>query len=190
MQAVFVKKYFGGAFSCKICHKKDSLSTLGYAPASGVQDAPGKRETVSHNVSGRKPLSFRRERYNMGLPPPDATKGLKDGLEVLPFIAGEGSGNVFPNGESGPNKLICSSVCNVFLPHFHNDSDGFKEKAGTSAVVDARLLSGDGQILARRAECDNIDRFQILAGDCCDAANVTHVRKMVAGDGDRIGFDF
>lgn len=125
----------------------------------------------------------------MGLPPPDATKGLEDGLEVLAFIAGEGSGNVFPNGESGPNKLICPSVCNVFLPHFLNDSDGFKEKAGTSAVVDASLLSGHGQILARRAESDDIDRLQFRAGYFRDATDVAHVREMVAGYGNGIGFN-
>lgn len=110
-------------------------------------------------------------------------------MEVLTFVAGECSGNVFPNGESGPNKLICPSVCNVFLPHFLYDSDGFKEKAGTSAVVNARLFSGHGQILARRAERDNIHRFQIRAGDFRDAADMTHVREMVAGDGDGIGFN-
>ena len=84
----------------------------------------------------------------MGLPPPDTAKGLEDGLEVLAFIAGEGSGNVFPNGESGPNKLICPSVCNVFLPHFLNDSDSLKEQTASCPFMDARLFPGDRQILA------------------------------------------
>lgn len=84
----------------------------------------------------------------MGLPPLDATKRLEDGLEVLPFVAGKGAHDILPHGESRSNKLICPSVCNVFIPHFLDDSDGFKEKTGTRTFVDARLFSGYGQILA------------------------------------------
>ena len=75
--------------------------------------------------------------------PPDFTKRLEDGLEVFPFVAGKCAWDILEYGESGPNKLICPSVCNIFLPHFLDDSDGFKEKAGTRTFVDARLFSGD-----------------------------------------------
>ena len=81
------------------------------------------------------------------------TKRLEDGLEVGSFVAGEGSGNIFPNSESWIYSMGC-------FPHFCNDTDGFKEKVRTLAFVDAELFAGDGQILA------------IMNGDVLDAETV------------------
>ena len=79
--------------------------------------------------------------------PPDFTKGLEDVLEVFSFVATKEARDVFKYGESRSNKLICPSVCNVFLPHFLYDADCLKKQAASRPFVDARLFPGDRQIL-------------------------------------------
>lgn len=56
--------------------------------------------------------------------------------------------------------------------------------------MDAGLLSGNGQILTRTAEGDNVNGFNLVAMYFRNASEVLHVRKAKRCHGNRERFDF
>lgn len=80
-----------GAFASKICDKEHSSATLGDSEEAAVQDSP-------RNVTR-----------------PDVDQRVDDRSKVSPTVRGEGSGDVFPDGEVGlavlGAKLANNSNC-------------------------------------------------------------------------------
>ena len=56
--------------------------------------------------------------------------------------------------------------------------------------MDTGLFSGNGQILTRTAERDDIDRLDLVAFNVCNASEMFHVRKPNGRDRNGERFDF
>lgn len=56
--------------------------------------------------------------------------------------------------------------------------------------MDAGLFSGNGQILTRTAERDNVNGFDLVAMYFCHASEMLHVRKAKRCHGNWKRFDF
>jgi hypothetical protein len=117
-----------GAFASKICDKEHSTATLGDSEEAAVQDSPRnvKRPEVDHR--------------------------LDDSSKVSATVAGEGSGDVFPNGKVG------LAVGGAKLA---NNSSCFMEEAAAFACKSCAFAS-DGEILTRATEGDDINGLQVM----------------------------
>lgn len=81
-QAFGLKEYLSGTFSCKIEDNKYTPPSLCDSPAlRGIEDAPGERIIVSHDLTGSEPFSVRRHR-NICRSVCDFGKALEDLPEV------------------------------------------------------------------------------------------------------------
>jgi len=120
-----------GAFASKICDKEHSSATLGDSEEAAVQDSP-------RNVTR-----------------PDVDQRVDDRSKVSPTVRGEGSGDVFPDGEVGlavrGSKLANNSNCLM------------EQTAPLSSK--ARTLTGDRKVLAGRAEGDDVYRLKVVRAD-------------------------
>jgi hypothetical protein len=78
---------------------------------------------VGVEASGFRPFALVRQRHRGSIRLDDFDGFFEDGAEVCPFVAAEGSGDVFPDHESGSNMDACPSITNVTLSHLLYDSD-------------------------------------------------------------------
>lgn len=110
-------------------------------------------------------------------------KSLQHCEEVAPVVAGECTGNIFPDNVSGVFAIR-------FLPHLFYNARHFKEQVAAFAFVQTLLLSSYAQILTGRAAADYIDRFYGGAIYIQNAAEVLHVRESCFRNLDRVRLNF
>ena len=96
-----LKKYFGGASSCKICDKKHSSTTLRDSEKLSVENSVGKLSASEVNHTGVCETAFRY--WNFGL-----RDGFEGGLKICAAI--DDVRDVFPHKElsvASSNKFNC-----------------------------------------------------------------------------------
>ena len=117
--------------ACKICHKKDSTTSLGHSEVLSVPNDPGHTGSYSQYGPSIFPAPGRRSN-NMKVWFFNFEKRLEDDPKVLSWnlssrcwvlSAGEGAGYVLPDAKSRPNMDICPSISFIRLPHFPDDAD-------------------------------------------------------------------
>lgn len=134
-------QYFCGAFASKICDKEHSTTTLGDSEVARVQDSP-------RNVTR-----------------PDVCQRVDDRSKVSPTVAGEGSGDVFPDGEVG---------LAVGFTKLANNSNCCMEEAAPFAG-EASTLASHREVLAGTTERHHVHRLQVV---CADLGHIVVVRRV------------
>lgn len=119
----------------------------------------------------------------------DAAEGFKHRPEVFALVAGEGSGVVLPNEESGSNIDTCPSSFSVMRSHLLCNTHRLKEEAGPFAFMDALLLARHGQVLTWTAEGDDIHCGDLVTRHIQHTAEMLHVGEPGFRHPDGIWFD-
>jgi hypothetical protein len=125
--------------ACKICHKKDTTTSLGHSEVLSVPNDPGHTGSYSQYGPSIFPAPGRRSN-NMKVWFFNFEKRLEDDPEVFAWPlfsclgvppAGESAGHVLPDTKSRSNMDICPSIRLIRLPHFPDHADLLRKQAGT-----------------------------------------------------------
>ena len=138
------------------------------------QDEPGVGPALSS-----RPV-FRQSR-NAIVSFADLPEGREDRPEVFPSGGAKSSVNVLPNCDLRKSPIRCT-------PHFVDDSDRLEEQGGL-LTSEPFTVPGDRKVLTRRAEGDDIDRFDLPSVDPLDVPEMDHSGEPGLSDGARERLD-
>ena len=112
----------------------------------------------------------------------EVQKFVENNFKILSAMRRQRTRHIFPN-----DKARIPSACG--RQHFPDDPDCFIEQAA-SVAAQSFALSRNAQVLARRAEGDDVHRLDLTAFDVRYAAEVLHLRQVCFGNGNRVRLHF
>ena len=178
--AVTLKSDHRGGFSTSIADSIYSSATVGDSPVLSVDNSIGN-SSVGHSF---RPFSMLANRLICSTSGKisEVQKFVENNFKILSAMRRQRTRHIFPN-----DKARIPSACG--RQHFPDDPDCFIEQAA-SVAAQSFALSRNAQVLARRAEGDDVHRLDLTAFDVRYAAEVLHLRQVCFGNGNRVRLHF
>ena len=144
-----------------------------------IGNGPSAHFAVEDTCVG--PAALVRHRHIRGIRLDDFDEFREDDLPVFAAVGAPGAGDVFVDGVTGSNIDTVPSIPNVIVSHLLNDPNGLHKQAGSGSFLITEVcvkhplaLSGDTEILARGAESNAVNWFDLGTIDFCNISEMLH----------------